>query len=238
MERNLEDAGAREEALEAQEELERVENAARAEPLLVPSFLAEIGRYKCFEKIQTRDRDQETVENLENLALELKRRLNEDILMKSALWIELAKERNTNKGSASKDQKKFDKTKEMGVRSMRPRSGTTPDPRAIGSSEEESAQTKGLSDLEIIRRQILHYYDQTQFQKIVAQKSRIRAGPRSPGTTTGPARPRPGDSNFGILQHELEADNNYQAAYKDYEFMSKFLQTQLFVTFIETELDL
>ena len=112
--------------------------------------------------MRKREWDQETVENLENLVLELNNRIYEDILTKSALWVELLKDRDTKyKSSTGAGQKKWNKAKEVDLKHSRCGNRAITDPRAIGSSDEEVEQTKGLSDMEIVRRQIRHYYDQT-----------------------------------------------------------------------------
>ena len=67
-----------------------------------------------------------------------------------------------------------------------------------------------LSDVEIIQKQIQHYFDQTQFQNIVAQKSQSRR------STT---------KKFEVNQRELEEDENYQRAYRDYQFIKQFTET-------------
>ena len=68
----------------------------------------------------------------------------------------------------------------------------------------------GLSDIEIIQKQIQHFFDQTQFQNIVAQKSHSR---------------RSATRKFEVNQRELEEDENYQRAYRDYQFIKQFTET-------------
>ena len=51
------------------------------------------------------------------------------------------------------------------------------------------------------------------------------------------AKTRGGIELAGINQQDLESDPNCKAAYQDYQFITNFLETQMFVTYIETELD-
>ena len=53
MERNLQTAAQRQQAFDAQENLERIEREAR--PLLVPSFIEDLNLLKKFQDIQRRD---------------------------------------------------------------------------------------------------------------------------------------------------------------------------------------
>ena len=86
MERNLQTAAQRQQAFDAQENLERIERQMR--PMLVPSFLEDLNLLKKFEDIKRRDNQTTgTVQDIENLANELSYRLSEYVLMKSPLWV-------------------------------------------------------------------------------------------------------------------------------------------------------
>ena len=58
-------------------------------PIVTPSFFEEIIQYEIFEKVRRRDLGLGTLNELESLAIEIKYRLYDDVLMKSALWVEL-----------------------------------------------------------------------------------------------------------------------------------------------------
>jgi hypothetical protein len=84
-----------------------------------------------------------SLNELESLAIEIKYRLYDDVLMKSPLWVELTenqvkkKKRNwiSPAGENQHDQ----------------------DPRSLGLGGED---TNGLTNTEIIQKQILHFYNQ------------------------------------------------------------------------------
>ena len=76
-----------------------------------------------------------------------------------------------------------------------------------------------LSDIEIIQKQITHFYDQIQQQKLLALKHQAES-------QTG----QPAD-----ISH-LKQDPTYEAANTDFQFAEKFAQTQMFVTFVEEKL--
>ena len=38
-----------------------------------------------------------------------------------------------------------------------------------------------------------------------------------------------------VKETDLENDQNYKAAYRDYQFISKFIMTQMFVSLVESK---
>jgi hypothetical protein len=86
------------------------------------------------------------MEEFEGLRIELKFRLYDDILMKSALWIELTETRQKQKDQLYQSEAV----------------ASNPNCRVVGSEDLGAAKPK-LSDLEIIAQQILHHYDVVQF---------------------------------------------------------------------------
>jgi hypothetical protein len=93
MEKNLDDPNIRSEALQAQAQLQRAEQQARNQPLLTPSFLMGIGSQSRYRRLQNREWDQQTTENVANLVSDINKKIHEEILTKSALWTELLQDR-------------------------------------------------------------------------------------------------------------------------------------------------
>lgn len=62
----------------------------------MPQFFLEVANYSIFEKLRKKDNCTGTIEEFVSLTEEIKWRLQNEVLNKSALWIELAERKNSH----------------------------------------------------------------------------------------------------------------------------------------------
>lgn len=98
---------------------------------------------KKFGRLQRKGFGDGNYEDIEALAFEIRERLRDEVLGKSALWNDLV----APKGGQSLSNSPYGARKNQGTLGGR---GRNQDPRTIGLSSDED--TQGLTDIEIIQR--------------------------------------------------------------------------------------
>lgn len=171
MESNAETAHMRSQALNAQNRLAEIENKQQSnEPILIPSFLSKILDGRTLQQLQQRGSGTGNAQDISLLATEIDSALKDGILKKSPLYLELTRLPASFKHSAGREQMlSKGGTTEIGASPSRIR--TLQNAKLAGFAPGEQDQVRSLTNVEVVQKQILKYFDQTQFQKVVSQKN-------------------------------------------------------------------